>query len=77
MYRFIKPWPCYFWLVGGVGAELCSLLLRGSLYFRGRGRVATFGGLLLSGFTRINGFFTLFSGGRYFRGVVTIGSLRY
>ena len=49
-----------------------------SRYFLGGGGgVATFGGPLLSGFTSGHKKLMLFSGSRYFRGVVTIGTLRY
>ena len=42
-------------------------------FFRGLG---TFGGSLFSVFIRNHKVFTLLSGGRYFRSVVTIGTLR-
>ena len=40
------------------------------------GGVVTFGGSLFSGFINSHKVLTLLSGGRYFRRVVTIGTLR-
>ena len=53
---------------------MVSLLFGGLATFGG---VVTFGGSLFSGFFSGHKVLTLLSGGRYFRRVVTIGTLRY
>ena len=52
-----------------------GLLLSGAVATFGRGRYFR-GGSLLSGFSSSHKKVTLISGGCYFRGVVTIGTLR-